>query len=1083
MATPSEALQKKRELLEKSLVDSPTAYARETAPTSKDLSASTELSSIKRQIESIRSQQIRDRWYGGEETEQPDPSQGSFMRAITALQRPMNAIMGAGQYGLGKGSESGLVANINEAMKKGLTAGNILKQYGAPRSVQVPLGFALDVMFDPINWATVGTAALIPRIGMGLVKGGAKGAATGLTTGVTRKAATAMRFMPFVKTAARIAPEVEAAGKATGLRGATLKGAQRYSTAAEKMGIRAIKGTEKYDKLVGKDVYDRLGKGVVVLPTSLRVMDAVEGVTRGQKKLPGLSFLGKAVEESKSMYPGQTMGDKLTDFFKYSPQEMSKMSNQMDDIKNLYRKDGAVLVRSQKVADFIDYDDFRSPGATIREVDKAGKIINVAIRDADGVIKPNLAGKIKIHDSKANALKILEKAGKDYNPQYLTRSYRETPLGKTGVLWYDNLIDKFKNTTLKNLKNRRLGPIILDEIEKDADDLVKAWNSYDKVINLKPFNKMLETQEALLAIFKSAKVPMNVSSHVVALIGNFFMGGMMGLPVYNAQYLKSMTRASLLVKGRLSISGFREMFMGDLDNRVDTLINMADNNPTRFKQLTGLDPREIARKISTEQKITHAISSSSSKAELKKITREAAVIIGREVDETIRLERIISAKGLSKLDDTLESAIKAESKSNVNKQLFRQGVGRPQTPYENLKEMLEEAPVRRVEEVGSMTTAELAPNRILGVAKERLAIRAANKPYDPISRLADGLFNTMPRWYEHIDQTFKISTSNYLTKIGLTESQLLKVARTVSVTKDDLLEPIIKGGQKYYRFSQLKAADVATEAYMNYSAMPDFIRVMRAVPVAGSPFFSFPYAMAIKTGKTAIDNPALFNKVGFLINEMNASRTPEEKYALEEKYNQYLKEPSVVKMFGMWNTNVKNYVPYYTLNMFQPSQRGYGDSSAGRVLKMTDKLPLFQDPAGGVLRDYFIQPWILSNFGEGEAPQGQFGQPLFPSYDEEGKRVEPSLGTKSLHAGKTLAEALVPGSLSYLGLAGRFLPQGVIDNVPSYGFRNLANATKGQSVLGAKTKENAVQKTFRSLMGRTGLPLYTLDTTKLQIKK
>ncbi|MCK4445989.1 MAG: hypothetical protein KAW56_02800 [Candidatus Marinimicrobia bacterium] len=50
--------------------------------------------------------------------------------------------------------------------------------------------------------------------------------------------------------------------------------------------------------------------------------------------------------------------------------------------------------------------------------------------------------------------------------------------------------------------------------------------------------------------------------------------------------------------------------------------------------------------------------------------------------------------------------------------------------------------------------------------------------------------------------------------------------------------------------------------------------------------------------------------------------------------------------------------------------------------------------------------------------------------------------------------------------------------MPLYGARNLANATRGRSTIGAMTKENAMQKTLRSLLGRTGLPAYTLDTTK-----
>jgi hypothetical protein len=245
---------------------------------------------------------------------------------------------------------------------------------------------------------------------------------------------------------------------------------------------------------------------------------------------------------------------------------------------------------------------------------------------------------------------------------------------------------------------------------------------------------------------------------------------------------------------------------------------------------------------------------------------------------------------------------------------------------------------------------------------------------------------------------------------------------------------------------------------------------------------SFPYAMVSKMGKTAVNNPALFNKISFMINEMNTGRTPQEKAALEEKYNQYLKSPTVVKLFGMWNTDVKTYIPYYTMNMFNPSERTYDDSNEGKMLKLMDKFPVMQDPVGQVIKDYFIQPWILSN--SGQVPQGLFGQPIYPAYDEQGNKKDVGLMTKALYGGRSIAESVVPGSLSYLGLANAVadLSPEAVEWIPSYGGRNLANATQGRSSIGATTKEDAVRKTFRSLLGRTGVPAYTLDVTKTSSK-
>jgi len=177
MATTIEGLQQQSEKLKGELLNSPTAYSR-ADPSFQDVSTSKQLSSLNEQIKNLKSEQLRAQWYGPDDETQPK-KQGAFVKTLKALQAPLNAVMGAGQYALGKGTSSSLTGNINKAIKSGLTAGDILKQYDVPRGVQVPLGFALDVMFDPVNWATAGAGALIPRVGYGLVKGAQKAGVTG----------------------------------------------------------------------------------------------------------------------------------------------------------------------------------------------------------------------------------------------------------------------------------------------------------------------------------------------------------------------------------------------------------------------------------------------------------------------------------------------------------------------------------------------------------------------------------------------------------------------------------------------------------------------------------------------------------------------------------------------------------------------------------------------------------------------------------------------------------------------------------------------------------------------------------------
>ena len=234
--------------------------------------------------------------------------------------------------------------------------------------------------------------------------------------------------------------------------------------------------------------------------------------------------------------------------------------------------------------------------------------------------------------------------------------------------------------------------------------------------------------------------------------------------------------------------------------------------------------------------------------------------------------------------------------------------------------------------------------------------------------------------------------------------------------------------------------------------------------------------MAVKTGKTLINNPAIFNKVGFAMNEWTGLRSPEEKAAMETKYNSYLNSPSIVRLFGMWNTDVKNWIPYYTMNMFNPSQRRYGDSTQAQLLRLFDKFPILQDPVGSVIKDFFLQPYLL--WGTGDIPQGQFGQALLPYFDEKGRKIQPSLGTKAFYAGRTLAESVVPGAAGFAGILVGGAPESVKELIPSYLARKLAEAWSGKTPIGKQTKEAPSLKVIRALSGGLGVPLYPLDTTK-----
>jgi len=1102
MATPIEALQNRSTLLGGKLQNSPTAFAPNTDPTKSDVSINNQLSSVNKQIEDIKSIQLRNRWYGANTdvpAEETGKSDGWLMGGLKAIQRPLNAVVGTAQYALGKGTESSLVGNINKAIETGLTAGNVLTQFGAPRFVQIPLGFALDVALDPINWATAGTAALIPRVGAGLIKGGLKTGTKnlgetalrevaesglkplgesigsrvaevknavsggwsptkaletgweGLKSGVEQKTATAMKLVPFAHNV------------------------PGYTDIVAKIGAKAIKNADKYDSLMGTSVYDKLGKGILTgLPSGV---------------------VGKTVENLIKKVSG---GESIVKFFKYSPADTLAVTKQKDEVEQLYKMKGAAFERSMGKAHFVDIADFEKPGATITISEATDELAKMAVKDADGVynlevrnaqgiLNPALTGKIKIYDSLENAKVLTGIAEDSENMKRLVDAYKVVDYGKTGVSWYDNFIDKVKATSYNDIFNYvkngfKSVPATAVEVEKavidGAEETVRLWNSFNAVktnavktnaIDVvksipkmtpgewHPFEKILTGLVDWTAVMKATKTGMNVGSAVVNTAGNFLMGPMLGIPTYKAAYLKELMSARNFLNNKLTALELRNMFLSD----INSLTEMMEKNSNVFRTFTGVSPSTVIDKMSIEQRIIGELSKGDGFKEVKSFLSKQ----WEDFDSAM--------SNASKFEDAVKFE-KEATKTQISS--VKQAMGKYPTQSETLAKLAKEAPVRESEKTTSFLENEIN-NAKLDQFRNWIAKIVEDEPGNIIAQGANLVVNKLPRMYEHVDQIQKIASVNYMTKVGLTEQELVTMSRQIPIVKGDFLDPIISGGEKLYRLTPLKAVEASMEAFMNYAAMPGFVQIMKSLPILGSPFFSFQYAMAIKMGKTAIANPAVFNKIGFVLSEISGSRTPAEKLAMQEKYNQYLNSPTVVKIFGMINTNVKNAIPIYGMNIFNPSEKTYDDSAQGRFLKMLDKMPILQDPAGQVIKDFFIQPLILS--GTNQAPQGQFGQPVYPTYDDKGKLTKDNLGIKAFYAGRTMLESVVPGSLGYLGLFGGGLPSEVINLIPSYRFRSTALAEQGRSSVGAMTKENAIVKTLRSVLGTTGIPMYTLDTTKI----
>ncbi len=1075
-------LQNQADTVQKSLSSSPTAYAPDTSPSSYDISQSTKLDTLNKNIDVVRSAQLRNEWYGPQSqttgsqantasTQTPPATSNWLWNSLSALQKPLNAVAGTAQYLLGKGTSPDYFTSVNNALKTGTEFGSILKQYNVPRPIQIPLGFMLDVFADPVNWLTAGSSTLVGGAAEGLIKGTAeeglsKGLETAGTSVLGNLQSKAARTLPYLfpdttvgkigqsfidnaaaelekyKTASAAGEAVGAAPSGTSSLGQGLVNASdKYQGLITDLGESSVANANKIAPIIG-DVYSKLGKG-------LFGSDLNQGKT-----------LGNLIESGIRGLPG---GDSFADFMKYSPQQQLEAAKTKDLVSQIADSKDFVLVPG-KTKDGIevpgviqDVNDLLK--GTPAEIQKnVSQVVNEGLKTADQTLSSITAsGKFKVADTLENAKTILLSAGQDYSMDNLIRAYRVIPAGKTGVIGYDTFIDGVKGMTMGD---------VLDKLH--VDGLAKGMGVYDKVKDWTPLKNLINVNDAALKLFRIFHVSDAPGMYPFMIGGNMFMLAAGGAPVSDFRLLKEMYSSWQFVKGNQDLEYVKNSFFND----QNTWFDMLKNDPNFFKMVFGFSPKTIGSKVDAEATLLKQFGPNASFDNVASILRQEWENLDISVKNAAKMEGGASPEAVEALKEYRRAnAPKPEIQSITELKNLTGGIQGAQAP-------------------GQWTAAELYNNDWFDALKQRVAAKsAAATGYAEKGAYgaANLLLNSMPNTYGGIEQGMRLGYANYLTKIGVPEENLLAISRQVALTKADILSPIMDGGVQAYRLTPEKAAEVVGNTFINYAAMPDIVKMMRAMPIVGSPFLSFTYGMGTKTLKTLTNNPEIFNKVAYLIQNISDTKTPAEKDALTQKYNQYLNSPTMIKawdyMGGAVFTDARGLLPYLTLNMLQPSQKTYASSFPADVIRVIDGSPFMKNPVGQTIFDYFIQPWLLS--GSGQIVQNQFGEPLYPAYDAQGKKITPSLATQTGYAARNLGEALVPGITSYTGLlnATGAIPHGVVNAVPSYGFRQVANATQGEDTIGATTKENAMEKTLRALSSRSGIPAFVLNTTALPKSK
>ncbi len=1045
-----------------SLEQSPTAASGESAPTPRDIGAQQRLLKLSDQIATIKNNQLRDRWYGPQNQTQADTptveggqSQGVFSSVLDALARPLYGVVGAVDYATGKSPESSIFGAMAHNMKDSKrTFGNVLKDTGVPGVISAPVGFMMDVAFDPINWMTAGSTALIPRVAEGLYQGtvrggiasGLKAAARGAESRVLESALTVKNIG---KIFSRAAPE--AAVESTGRMGGLIRNLEQRSAQA----------TQEFAQLTGRDVVADIAKsGTFPIPGGGEV---------SQYRMT----LGDMVRSAGNNIP---FVNKYFKYFDYNNAEWTRLAR-MKDI--LLKVSGG--------------EDQMKTGikAYIRSVEQGmpfDQALQIA-RQESGVMQSSL-GKISqetpyLSDINFNAADEITGGMGLKSPPTTASGVRSSQIVRDMGDTMDIVKDPGKFVSADHVENaRRLideqlagggfrGIVSDKQFVNDLKDIIgrgnlgdTGWQWFDdmkrKSMNLKYEVKLgkrsvdigegvgtgLKMYEEFISFFKRAAVGGSPSAWTNAIVGNPTMAWMGGVNILDPAYLSRVKDAWGITRGAKN----SDLLLGEMFRSSDMMKTMG-GNPSLFKRVTGMSPDFLRTRYAVE----HAMS----------IGQDAG-LLGSDADPA-EISRALGY-AMDEVKQVMGVAGQANPRTANAIDMIAAAAEKPRTPRGSDY-------IRALMEQGKpITEADLPP----GIAHEFFDSTMANKAFkyisekakqgNPAFKLLDLAFNRASQAYEGIDQTYKLGTVMYAAMDGFTERELRIIARNIRLAPQDLTKTVAQGITRY-KMSGAKALELANEVYMNYGAMPAAVKVLRNLPLLGSPFASFAYAMALKTGGALAYNPAVFNKVQFAMKDFGGTASPLEKSVLSGPQYAYLNEPGMFRLpgvagspfldkYGMY-LNATNMIPYLSMNMFTPPERRYTDLYSNRIVGLIDSSPFLKDPIGAVMFDNFIQPMIIRD----SRPLGMFGQPLYP--------VDASLTEKVARGAQSaLVDPLVPGILGIpAGLVQGAAFPGATDYMPSYRWRKLANALQGQSEIGIQGKEPAGSRTARAIGSAFGVPV------------
>jgi uncharacterized protein YcfJ len=721
-------------------------------------------------------------------------------RLLTVLNMPAAVGSGVVESLAGTGAKSGILENVKDNVMNRGSYGDVLRAKGVTNAVSAPLGFVADVALDPLNWVTAGTTALVPRIANGAVAGGVKGAALGAKSGLLQKVSAVARSLS-TSYSDSLSRNPEIAGEAAAKVPAWLKSVAQKNEELSKA----------YEVVTNNGI-DRLEQ-------------YADGMNRGLSAT--WNKLGTAAE--RNGFASKVMGF-AKNFVTNSDQAFTDAMAK-SEARNAVRKPLLDEVIKNEKANF---------QAKIR----AGLTPEAAEEFVSGLRKgaekaADVAAGERFGNSVTQGLDRAQKLLLDPASSLAGRTFNDfTDTARWASMTEDEVeTSRMLATEVGKMADQLTDPAqraayLAKNGEQKASDILKKINTYYsfkvgegatsynkalvKALESKIARTYLSTYARAGAIFRVSAIGASPTSWVNASVDNLAKLQMAGVNVANRQ-LHKMIGSSVRLNyggdlGQLSVlfregTGWKEF--------------AREHGPV-FESMTGMNAK---------------LAAGGPEFVMKEIKRFSELALNADTVEARKVYKEMA-------DEFGEAAAKVWQRAGFGEPAAAGAAGSQAG-----------AMSKSAKEAVKYMSAQQGETFIMGAnsfaeSDVRAFINELKRKADGGNRLAGFAHSYMTKplqAYGKIDSSARLAGAAHMVSNGLTRAEMTKVMNWFPDLRfgEEVAGEIPKGvdfvrgkGDVYF-LSPESALRVVNNAFLNYSALPEFLQVIKKMPMLGSPFLAY----------------------------------------------------------------------------------------------------------------------------------------------------------------------------------------------------------------------------------------------------